>query len=99
MVAQELALLCPERLASLCLINTYASIWGAIPNPAAVWRLLQATGLTGEKAAGRLKAGLRLLFSEGVLDKEQPSELHEGKMMPNTAIVRKAMILRSLDVP
>ncbi|CAJ1353351.1 unnamed protein product [Effrenium voratum] len=99
MIAQELAILAPERTASLALLATYSSARLALPTVKALLDLLRSTGWLTRDMKEMARASMRLNFPEDWLVQTQSSELHEGKEVTHQRRANKALILMALEVP
>ena len=99
MIAQELAIAVPERVASVSLIATYASVLWAMPTVSALIDFWRSTGWLTRDIKEMGKASMRLNFPDAWLSQTRVSELHEGKTVENQRWMNKAFILMSLDVP
>lgn len=99
MIAQELAIAVPQRVASLALLATYSSALYALPTTAALVDLARSMGLLTRDLREQGKASMRLNFPDDWLEGRRCSELHEGKEVSNSRWVNKAFILMTLEVP
>lgn len=99
MIAQELAILVPQRVASLALLATYSSALYALPTTAALVDLARSMGLLTRDLREQGKASMRLNFPDEWLEGRRCSEFHEGKEVSNSRWVNKAFILMTLEVP
>lgn len=99
MIAQELALSAPERVASLTLVSTIASALHALPSVQAMVDLLKSTQLWPVNKQERALAGMRLMFPEPWLKGSRASELHAGETVSNERWVRKFTLLLGMEVP
>eukprot|EP00929_Paragymnodinium_shiwhaense_P112903 TRINITY_DN81165_c0_g1_i1.p1 TRINITY_DN81165_c0_g1~~TRINITY_DN81165_c0_g1_i1.p1 ORF type:complete len:343 (+),score=56.13 TRINITY_DN81165_c0_g1_i1:105-1133(+) len=99
MIAQELALAVPARVASLSLISTYASAIHALPSLAAMVDFGKSLGVLAWTEKEQAAAALRLNFPESWLHDTRPSDLHDGRVVPNERWVRKYGALQAAHVP
>lgn len=99
MIASELALLAPSRIASLALVATYASARGSMPTLLGMFNLLKSTGLLGHGPKEQGLAGMQLNFPRGWLLESRPSELHGGQVVTNERWMKKYAVLMALEVP
>mmetsp|Transcript_13739 Transcript_13739/g.30812 ORF Transcript_13739/g.30812 Transcript_13739/m.30812 type:complete len:331 (+) Transcript_13739:75-1067(+) len=99
MIAQELALDVPERIASLTLIGTYPSALRSMPTPRALLEFGRSLGLLARDPKERGKAALRLNFPEAWLQQFSPSDLHGGKVVSHQRWVSKLTVQLFMDIP
>jgi len=99
MIAQELAIAVPERVASLSLIATYASVFWAMPTTGALIDFARSTGLLTKDLKEMGRASMRLNFPDAWLSQTKTSDLHGGAVVENQRWMNKAFILMSLEVP
>jgi len=99
MIAQELALMAPERIASLALIATIASAMHSMPRFQGIRDLLDSSGIATQDVEKRTTAGFRNLFPVEWLSASRVSDLHDGNVVPNKRWLRKALALQNFDVP
>ncbi|CAE7340777.1 rutD [Symbiodinium pilosum] len=99
MIAQELAIAVPKRVASVALLATYASVLWAAPTTSALVDFARSTGWLTRDLKEMGKASMRLNFPDAWLGQTRASELHDGKIVENQRWMNKAFILMSLDVP
>lgn len=99
MVAQELAISAPERVASLTLLCTYASAMHAMPAPQVLLDLARSFGLLTSGGMKQAEASFRLNYPEEWLRQQRPSSLHGGAVVENMRWARKLAVQMALEVP
>mmetsp|Transcript_76596 Transcript_76596/g.135123 ORF Transcript_76596/g.135123 Transcript_76596/m.135123 type:complete len:322 (-) Transcript_76596:7-972(-) len=99
MIAQELALACPSRVASLSLISTASSPLHTLPSTQALLDFARAAGVLPASAKERGLAQLRLNFPAKWLEESRKSELHGGQEVSNERWMKKMGVLMAKEVP
>ena len=87
MIAQELALLAPQRVASLALLATYSSALLAMPTMKALLDLARSTGLLTRDLREQGQASMRLNFPQRWLE-EKRLGLGTAKPLPSKEAIR-----------
>eukprot|EP00812_Abedinium_dasypus_P000823 NODE_1097_length_1241_cov_271.584317.p1 GENE.NODE_1097_length_1241_cov_271.584317~~NODE_1097_length_1241_cov_271.584317.p1 ORF type:complete len:337 (-),score=60.45 NODE_1097_length_1241_cov_271.584317:75-1085(-) len=101
MIAQELAVASPERLASLTLLCTGPGQTPGTETPEQTnndfWR---SVGIEGDDSAKeRTALGLPLNYSPEWLRSDRISDLHDGRTVTNERWLRKFLVLQNSSVP
>mmetsp|Transcript_27494 Transcript_27494/g.64079 ORF Transcript_27494/g.64079 Transcript_27494/m.64079 type:complete len:327 (+) Transcript_27494:69-1049(+) len=99
MIAQELALAVPRRVASVTLIATYASVLWAVPTLQGMIDFARSTGWLTRDIKEMGRASMRLNFPDEWLSQTRKSDLHDGNVVQNQRWMNKAFIIMSLEVP
>jgi len=99
MIAQELVLACPDRIASLTLISTASSPLHSLPSTQALLDFARSAGVLPADAKARGLAQLRLNFPETWLGASRKSELHGGQEVSNERWVKKIGVTMAQKVP
>jgi len=99
MIAQEVALRVPDRIASLSLLATYSSAFGAMPTVSAVVDLGISTGMLSRDHKKMALSGMRVNFPEEWLMQTRTSSLHGGRVVENQRWLKKYNVLLNLSVP
>ena len=99
MIAQELAIAVPKRVASVALLATYASVIWAAPTTSALMDFARSTGWLTRDLKEMGRASMRLNFPDAWLGQTRVSELHDGKVVENQRWMNKAFVKMSLEVP